>query len=183
MGLEGSSLVIGDKEFWVLGMSTELHQPVDSRGVPSGIPRGGFINLKLVGINHNVGLIIGWMISPTRQLNGYIDIKAGRSVSRRIQFFDAYCVYYKEVFTEDIENWNEVIGTSRFGAGGTGNFTVECRLSCREISWSSEESLQNIDWGSETATTDNDRSSSSASASSSLASSDSVSSFNPMDES
>lgn len=95
MGLEGSSLVIGDKEFWVLGMSTELHQPVDSRGVPSGIPRGGFINLKLVGMNHNVGLIIGWMISPTRQLNGYIDIRAGRSVSRRIQFFDAYCVYYK----------------------------------------------------------------------------------------
>ncbi|MBK7098617.1 MAG: hypothetical protein IPH58_10015 [Sphingobacteriales bacterium] len=145
MGFFHSSLAIGDSQFFLLHMSTELHQPVDSRGVPSGIPRGGFINLKLTGFNQS--MLINWMLSPTRQMNGEITITYGREMrTRTIQFSDAYCIYYKESFNESEESWStEGVGS---GSGsGTGSWIVEVRLSCREITFSSENVLQNIDWG------------------------------------
>jgi len=179
MGAYHSSLTIGDTQFFILHMSTELHQPVDYRGVPNGIPRGGFIILKLTGFNQS--MLINWMLSPTRQMNGEITITFGRQMrTRTIQFLDAFCIYYKESFNESEESWS----TEGMGSGsgsGTGSWIVEVKLSCREITFSSDNVLQNIDWGQGMAETSDTSSTSSTSSGSSSSSEGGVSSFNPND--
>ena len=177
MGSYHSSLTIGDTQFTVLHMSTDLHQPVDNRGVPNGIPRGGFINLRLTGFNQS--MLINWMLSPTRQMNGEISITFGREMrTRTIQFSDAFCIYYKEAFNESEESWStEGVGS---GSGsGTGSWIVEVRLSCREITVSSDNVLQNIDWGQ--AMSEGSDTSSTSTTSSGSSSEGGVSSFNPND--
>ena len=177
MGSYHSSLTIGVTQFTVLHMSTDLHQPVDNRGVPNGIPRGGFINLRLTGFNQS--MLINWMLSPTRQMNGEISITFGREMrTRTIQFSDAFCIYYKEAFNESEESWStEGVGS---GSGsGTGSWIVEVRLSCREITFSSDNVLQHIDWGQ--AMSEGSDTSSTSTTSSGSSSEGGVSSFNPND--
>ena len=99
---EGSDVKIMERE--IIFFDYSFRQPVDSYHQPSGIPRGGIINLTVKALENNAD-IYNWMISETMQKNGKIEVMnpgEPNKVMKTLEFKEAYCINYNERwFTKD----------------------------------------------------------------------------------
>ncbi len=153
-----ANLILSGNTYRVLHCDYEFRQNVDRYGRPSSVPEGGFINLTIES-TRDVS-IIQWMIFSELRNDGEIVFisRESESAMRRVQFGNAFCVYYKEVFDMETEN----------------PMTIQFRISCREITIESVELSRSIMWGEAS------ESEPSSSSSSSSGSGD-IGSFNPND--
>lgn len=87
-----------DKEFTILHSEYDFTQPTNSERQPIGRTVAGFINLTIE--TSNDALPIEWVIQREMMRNGEIVFYRtdSHSVFRRIEFENAFCVYYKEIF-------------------------------------------------------------------------------------
>ena len=94
-----SKLFIDGNEYTVLHCHYRIQQNLDATNKPSGVPRGGLINLVIEADDKTD--MYDWMITPDSRKTGYIifykrDMDDGKM--RKIDFTDAYCVDYSEDF-------------------------------------------------------------------------------------
>ncbi len=105
------------KEREVMHFFYEFDQKVDVEGQMAGIPRGGFITIKVKALNDGNADLLNWMIAPNMAKDGAIELNETKSgnLMKKIEFKDAYCIHF-------IEDWEEGIG-----------HIEEIKISCREI--------------------------------------------------
>lgn len=96
-----AKLEIDGEEMNVLEFHCSLRQDIDKSGKPSADPSGG--NIKLLVESTKSTLLFDWMISHAQTKNGKITFYRRDAVSkmRELQFNEAYCVSYDEIFVSD----------------------------------------------------------------------------------
>ena len=110
--------VDGFAEREVMMVTYSFNQATDVEGQMSGIPRGGKIIVRVKALNDGNPDLLKWMTSPNLAKSGSVifnETKSGNKM-KEIQFKDAYCVNF-------IELWEDQKGHSE-----------EITISCRSIS-------------------------------------------------
>jgi len=98
----------------VCDFNFEFNQPYDNDNQPAGIPRGGALYVKVDAFSQEENMqLLHWMLSHDMKKNGKITVYKPSNpdvVLKTIEFEEAYCVYYKEVWkdlkTSAIESTN-----------------------------------------------------------------------------
>jgi hypothetical protein len=98
-----AKLDIDGQEANVLYCSFRFSQVTDSTGRPSSVPQGGSVTLT-VESSGKVDLF-DWMISPTQKKSGSVTFFRRDTMSKlkKLDFTDAHCVDYNEVYQHDGE--------------------------------------------------------------------------------
>jgi hypothetical protein len=104
-GLLSDSFAMKPRE--VTDYDFSFTQSVDKDNQPSGIPRGGKIKIKVKAFKKDVNSdFLNWMVKRLKR-NGYIQImdptKLGDTLTK-IEFFDSYCVDYKQWWSDKVES-------------------------------------------------------------------------------
>lgn len=97
-------LSIDQEKLNVLACDFAFNQQIDGYGKPSAKPQGGIINIVIESTMDTS--LFEWMISNHQTRNGTIVFKR-RDVNSRmkeLEFKDAYCVQYREMFISTGEN-------------------------------------------------------------------------------
>jgi hypothetical protein len=89
----------GSQECEVVTCSYNFNQSTDDKGRPSSVVQGGTVNVTIIATAESKPLI-SWMLDPYKQDSGSITFKRADqdSMLKDIQFEEAYCVGYTEVF-------------------------------------------------------------------------------------
>ena len=101
----------------VLSVEYEFNRETDMEGQLAGIPRGGFIKIRVKALNDGNAELLGWMLDPTGPKDfelkyvSTVDDKAMKTISGK----ECYCIHF-------IEKWEE----------GKGHFE-EITLACKEL--------------------------------------------------
>ncbi len=82
----------------VLEFQCTINQDTDKSGKPSADPVGG--KIRIVVESTKSTMLFDWMVSNTQTKNGKLTFYRRDAVSkmRDLQFKDAYCVHYDEMF-------------------------------------------------------------------------------------
>ena len=98
-----AKLYLDNQEINVLYCSFRFMQTTDATGKPSSVPQGGSINLT-VESSGKVDLF-DWMISATQKKTGSVTFfrRDTMSTLKMLDFADAHCVDYNEVYQHDGE--------------------------------------------------------------------------------
>jgi hypothetical protein len=109
--------VDGFKDREVLKVTYSFNQATDAEGQMAGIPRGGKITILVKAFNDGNNELLKWMISSNLGKKGSVYFKETKTGNKmkEIEFEDAYCVDF-------VELWVDKIG-----------HTEEITLSCRKI--------------------------------------------------
>lgn len=99
------------KEREVLSVQYEFEQATDLQGQCVGIPRGGFITIKVKALNDGAPDLLDWMVDPRKLKSGTIFFKETKSGQKMkdIKFTDAYCVGYEEMWEEAVGHFEEIV--------------------------------------------------------------------------
>ena len=97
------------KKARVINVEFEFTQPVDHTFRPKGRVQAGLITIEIESSQNNT--LAQWMISDSMQHSGEIAFEKseGGSSLRNLQFHDAYCIYYKEIFNANDQNPMRII--------------------------------------------------------------------------
>ena len=103
------------KEREVLSVSYEFDQAKDLQGQLTGIPRGGFIKIRVKALNDGTPELLSWMVDPRMLKSGSIIFKETKSGQKmkEIKFKDAYCVGFEEDWEEAVGHFEEILITCR----------------------------------------------------------------------
>ncbi len=105
----------GFNEREVLAFNYEFNQEADITGQMSGIPRGGYLNIRVKALNDGNPDLFSWMIAKDQAKNGLItftETKTGVKM-KEIKFTDGYCVEYTENFEDEVGHYEEIKVTCR----------------------------------------------------------------------
>ena len=93
-----ATLDLGGKKYTILHADYDFTQPTNDQRQPVAKPVSGFINLTIESSKDSEP--IEWMLNHQMVKNGKIIFYRtdANSEMRKIEFENAYCVYYKEVF-------------------------------------------------------------------------------------
>lgn len=100
----------GFKEREVLALNYEFNQETDITGQMSGIPRGGFINIRVKALNDGNPDLFSWMITKDLAKNGVITFNETKTDKemKKIEFTNGYCVEYNEVSEDNVGHFEEI---------------------------------------------------------------------------
>lgn len=104
----------------LLSCEYNFKQDVDERGLTTGKVKGGIINLSFISIDDSE--IMFWMINSMSDKSGKIVFSGeeGQRIFKTIEFLDARCIYYHEIFSRDGEMLTKIsISTRRITISGT----------------------------------------------------------------
>jgi len=93
-----SKIKVDDQELNVLQCGFRFSQAIDVTGKPTAIPEGGTVTLLIESAGTTN--FFDWMISPTQTKNGIITFYRRDAMSKlkTLEFTDAHCVGYHEIF-------------------------------------------------------------------------------------
>lgn len=96
-----AKLEIEGKAMNVLEFDFKIIQDVDKSGKPSSDPGGTKVRLLVESTKDT--LLFDWMISQIQTKNGKVTFfrRDATSKMREMQFNEAYCISYKEIFLAD----------------------------------------------------------------------------------
>lgn len=96
-----AKLKMDDEEMTVLHCSYRISQSIDATGRPSSIPAGGTINIVVESTGS--ASLFDFMVNPTSTKNGIITFHRRDMMSKlkTLEFTEAYCIDYYEVFNHD----------------------------------------------------------------------------------
>lgn len=103
------------KDREVLSISYEFNQAKDIQGQLTGIPRGGFIKIRVKALNDGTPELLSWMVEPRMLKNGKITFKETKSGQKmkEIEFTDAYCVGFEEDWEDTVGHFEEILITCK----------------------------------------------------------------------
>lgn len=103
------------KEREVLSVSYEFNQDKDIQGQMTGIPRGGFIRVRVKALNDGTPELLSWMTDPRLLKNGKISFKETKTGQKMkdIEFTDAYCVGFEEDWEDTVGHFEEILISCR----------------------------------------------------------------------
>lgn len=103
------------KEREILSVSYEFNQEKDIQGQFTGIPRGGFIKIRVKALNDGTPELLSWMVDPRMLKNGKITFKETKSGQKMkdIEFTDAYCVGFEEKWEDTVGHFEEILISCR----------------------------------------------------------------------
>lgn len=93
-------------------------QSTDDEGQLTGVPRGGYITIRVKPIEGNAELL-NWMLKRSLNKNGKISFlstqKGGDANAKTIEFTDAFCIDYTEHYEENNKEaqYEEIVITCR----------------------------------------------------------------------
>ncbi|MCQ2343901.1 MAG: hypothetical protein MJ002_03130 [Paludibacteraceae bacterium] len=110
-----SIAIDGYKEREVLMVTYEFNQEKDIQGQMTGIPRGGFITVRVKALNDGTPELLAWMTDPRLLKNGKITFKETKTGNKMkdIEFTDAYCVDFHEHWADNEVQYEEFRITCR----------------------------------------------------------------------
>ncbi len=93
--------VEGYEDREVIYVQYQFNQQIDVEGQPTGTTRGGVINLKVKSTDSGNIELLEWVCDSYGSKNGTISwTNRNGSELKRLQFIDAYCVGYEEVYDD-----------------------------------------------------------------------------------
>ena len=95
----------------VMMVTYAFNQATDIEGQMSGIPRGGFITIKVKAMNDGNAELLNWMIDPSLGKDGkiaFIETVKG-SKMKDIEFKTAYCIGFTELWEEGTGHSEEIV--------------------------------------------------------------------------
>jgi len=103
------------KDREVMSVKYAFNQATDIEGQMAGIPRGGFITIKVKAMNDGNNELFGWMVDPTMHKDGSIAFlnTIDNQKMKDIEFKTAYCIDFSET-------WEE-------GTGHSEEITISCK--------------------------------------------------------
>lgn len=103
------------KDREVLSITYEFNQAKDIQGQLTGIPRGGFIKIRVKALNDGTPELLSWMVEPRMLKNGKITFKETKSGQKmkEIEFTDAYCVGFEEDWEDTVGHFEEILITCK----------------------------------------------------------------------
>lgn len=116
--------VDGLTEREVLKVTYSFNQAIDIEGQTSGIPRGGNITIRVKALNDGNPDLFNWMVNPDLAMNGVVEFhetKTG-SLMKKIEFTDAFCVNFVEMWEDNVGHYEEIILSCREIKNGPVNF-------------------------------------------------------------
>ena len=113
------------KDREVLSVCYEFNQDKDIQGQMTGIPRGGFIKIRVKALNDGTPELLSWMVEPRMLKNGKISFKETKSGQKMkdIEFTDAYCVGFEENWEDTVGHFEEILITCRVIKFGNVEYT------------------------------------------------------------
>lgn len=99
----------------VMMVTYTFNQATDTEGQMSGIPRGGKITIRVKALNDGNPDMLKWMTSPNLAKNGSVifnETKSGNKM-KEIQFKDAYCVDFIELWVDKVGHTEEIVISCR----------------------------------------------------------------------
>ena len=117
--------VDGLTEREVLKVTYSFNQAINIEGQTSGIPRGGNITIRVKALNDGNPDLFNWMVHPDLSMNGVVvfhETKTG-SLMKKIEFTDAFCVNFVEMWEDNVGHYEEIILSCREIKNGPVNFT------------------------------------------------------------
>jgi len=111
----------------VLEFQCTINQDTDKSGKPSADPVGG--KIRVVVESTKSTMLFDWMVSNTQTKNGKLTFYRRDAISkmRDLQFKDAYCVHYDEMFV----------------AYNTMSMKIEIVISAKEINMNGSQFVRN----------------------------------------
>jgi hypothetical protein len=96
-----AELEVQGKKYEVVSSNYTLHQATDEKGRPASKVRGGSLTITVVSKSDDN--LIGWMVNPTKQLDGVITFfKIDEDAKmKEVKFTKAYCVGFSENFVSN----------------------------------------------------------------------------------
>jgi hypothetical protein len=93
-------LELDGQKFNIMEMNISFNQRIDQTGKPVANPEGGMINLS-IETSVSTSVFLNWMILPDAKKSGVIKFtkRDDEGSLKTIEFSDAFCVNYNEVFT------------------------------------------------------------------------------------
>jgi hypothetical protein len=95
----------------VMMVTYSFNQSTDIEGQMAGIPRGGFITIKVKALNDGNNELFGWMIDPAGPKDGTIEFlnTVNNQKMKDIKFESAYCIGFTETWEEGTGHSEEII--------------------------------------------------------------------------
>ena len=94
----------------VLAVNYEFTQATDIEGQLTGIPRGGYINIRVKAMNDGNNQLLAWLLDPN--LAKDVKIKFEKSTDgsdmKTIEAAGCYCVDYHECWEEGQQHYEEI---------------------------------------------------------------------------
>jgi hypothetical protein len=117
--------VDGLTEREVLKVTYSFNQATTIEGQTSGIPRGGNITIRVKALNDGNPDLFNWMVHPDLAMNGVIEFHetVTGSLMKKIEFTDAFCVNFVEMWEDNVGHYEEIILSCREIKNGPVNFT------------------------------------------------------------
>jgi hypothetical protein len=117
--------VEGFKDREVIEVTYHFDQATADDNQPTGIPRGGFITIKVKAENNGNCELLHWMISKSLAKKGSLVFMDSSNLDKKmksVEFEGAYCV-------EFTEHWQD----TKAGSGVAWAHTEEIKISCKKI--------------------------------------------------
>ncbi len=94
-------LEVGGSRYPLTYYHLYIHQYTDSLGRPASLTLGGTITVELHSPGQNDTVLTEWMLSPTRQYDGFVHLYRDDSPAKlkTVSFFNAYLVDMREHFS------------------------------------------------------------------------------------
>ncbi len=99
------------KEREVMMIDYQFNQATDREGQISGIPRGGFVTIRVKALNDGNYELLGWMLAPTdpRDFTVTFFNTVDGSTMKELKGTGCYCVRYKEKWEDGEGNYEEIV--------------------------------------------------------------------------
>jgi hypothetical protein len=99
-----AKMSLGSNEYTVLNADYEINQRMDQQNRPNDAPKAGIIRMIIESSNKND--ILEWAISPSMMKTGKVVFfrRDAASSMKTLEFLDAFCVSYREVFDAANDN-------------------------------------------------------------------------------
>ncbi len=95
----------------VMMIDYTFNQATDVEGQISGIPRGGFVTIRVKALNDGNNQMLQWMLAPNdpREMKVTFTNTKDGSTMKELNGTGCYCVHYTEVWEEGQDHYEEMV--------------------------------------------------------------------------
>lgn len=99
-----AELILEGNTYLLNSISIEIGEAMDNSGRPASKSKGGKIDIELSSVKDEV--FYDWMVHTRKTLNGSINLYEAdfETKLKEIQFEEAYCIQYVEIFSGELED-------------------------------------------------------------------------------
>ena len=94
----------------VLAVNYDFEQATDKEGQLAGIPRGGYVNIRVKAMNDGNNQLLQWMLAPNdpRDLKITVQNSIDGSTMKTIEGTGSYCIHYIEKWEDGEQHYEDI---------------------------------------------------------------------------